>query len=209
MRFLKNFVFAFKSKAPLRTPYRVAGLIIPMIAVGVAICVSLGAVILPDWPLFNQITLASLEWFPRFKLEMTRLMAMGAAEEAITLRRSLWQIYVAALIANMIVQLVLLPFAKIDTAALLSNLELIKKHLYIEPRVLFFCIPIISAAALGDLSFATEATDIGKPRTSGLGIDNLAMYFFSGFVAQFFFCISLTVLFALWKAGLLKRTPKA
>lgn len=209
MSFLRNFVFVFETKAPLRAPYRIAGLIIPMIAVGVAICVSLSAMILPDWPLFNRITLASLEWFPRFKLEMTRLIAMGASEEAITLRRSLWQIYVAALIVNMIVQLVLLPFAKIDTAALLSNLELIKKHLYIEPRVLFFWIPIISAAALGDLSFATEATDIGKPRTSGLGIDNLAMYFFSGFVAQFFFCVSLTVLFALWKAGLLKRTPKA
>lgn len=199
----------FEAKAPLKSPYPVAGLIIPLLALGIAICVSFGALVLPDWPLFDRITLASLEWFPRFKLEMTRLVAMGATEEVITLRRSLWQVYVAGLIANMIVLLALLPFAKIDAVTALSYLEQIGKRLYGDPRVMLFLISVICAAAFGWWSFLSEATEIGSPHISGRGDKNLGPYFLVGYGVQYGFCVFLTMLFGLWKAGLLKRSPKA
>lgn len=209
MRFWENPLQGFEAKAPLKSPYPVAGLIILLLALGIAICVSLGAVILPNWPLFDRITLASLEWFPRFKLEMKRLVAMGAAEEVITLRRSLWQIYVAGLIANMIALLALLPFAKIDAIAALSYLEQIGKRLYGDPRVMLFLMFVICAAAFGWWSFLSEATEIGSPHISGRGNNNLGPYFLVGYGVQYFFCISLTLLFGLWKDGLLKQPPKA
>ncbi len=209
MRFWENPLQGLEAKAPINSPYYVVGLIILLLALGVAICVSLGAVILPDWPLFNRITLASLEWFPRFKLEMTRLVAMGAAEEVITLRRSLWQVYVAGLIANMIVLLALLPFAKIDAVTALSYLEQIGKRLYGDPRVMLFLMFVTCATAFGWWSFLLEATEIGSPHISGRGNNDLGQYFLIGYGVQYGLCVFLTLLFALWKAGLLKRTPKA
>ncbi len=209
MRFWENPLQGFEAKAPINSPYPVAGLIILLLALGVAIGVSLDAVILPDWPLFNRITLASLEWFPRFKLEMTRLIAMGAAEEVMTLRQSLWQIYVAGLIANMIVLLTLLPFAKIDAVNALSYLEQIGRRLYGDPRVMLFCMFVICAAAFGWWSFLSEATEIGSPHISGRGNNSLGPYFLVGYGTQYGFCVFLTLLFALWKAGLLKKPQKS